>query len=124
MTDIIHICFWNKIIQLPLEFDCYKGEEITEEQIKALGRFVAHPEWIRSSKNSVQEFCNKCALGKGEESRKVEECIIPEAVYVKRDDKCPRVAILCKFRYDLEHGLAMVFDYEGAVHVGIQDIII
>ena len=124
MTDRIHIKMWDEIIQLDLEYDCYKGEEITDEQIKALGRFVSHPEWIDAAKECIEEYCKKCALEKGDVVMNVKDCIIPEAVFVKRESKCPRVAIMCKFRYDPEHGLAMVFNHEGTVSVGIQDIII
>ena len=31
---------------------------------------------------------------------------------------------MCKYRYDPEHGLAVVFSHEGKVSVGIQDIIL
>ena len=47
----------------------------------------------------------------------------PEYIFVKREDN-PRILILCKYRYDLEHGLAIVFSPDGSIVVGPQDIIL
>ena len=50
--------------------------------------------------------------------------IKPECLFVKRDKENPRIAMICKYRYDLEHGLAVVFSSDGEVTVGMQDIIL
>ena len=49
--------------------------------------------------------------------------IKPEYLFVKREDH-PRVALMCKYRYDMEHGLAVVFAADGGITVGTQDIIL
>ena len=50
--------------------------------------------------------------------------IKPECLFVKRDKGNPKIAMMCKYRYDLEHGLAVVFSSDGEVTVGMQDIIL
>ena len=50
--------------------------------------------------------------------------IKPECLFVKRDKESSRIAMMCKYRYDLEHGLAVVFSSDGEVTVGMQDIIL
>jgi len=34
------------------------------------------------------------------------------------------VAIMCKYKYDIEHGIAIVFFSDGKIEVGTQDIIL
>jgi hypothetical protein len=48
----------------------------------------------------------------------------PDYLLVKRDKEKPRIALMCKCRYEPEHGLTVVFTSEGDVDVGIQDIIL
>jgi hypothetical protein len=48
----------------------------------------------------------------------------PEYLFVEHDNETPRIALMCKCRYELEHGLAVVFSTDGDVDVGIQDIIL
>ena len=50
--------------------------------------------------------------------------IKPDYLFVKRDDECPRVALMCKYRYEPENGLAIVYSSDGKAKVGIQDIIL
>ena len=48
----------------------------------------------------------------------------PERIFVTRSEPHPEVAIMCKYRYDLEHGLAVVFSNNGDTRVVIQDEIL
>ena len=48
----------------------------------------------------------------------------PDYLFVKNETKYHKVALMCKYRYDEEHGLTVVFDSEGKVTVGDQDIIL
>ena len=48
----------------------------------------------------------------------------PVNIFVKHEEVNPRVAIMCKYRYDMEHGLAVVFMHDEKIIVGNEDIII
>ena len=50
--------------------------------------------------------------------------IKPDYLLIKRDAENPRVAMMCKYRYEPEHGLTVVFPHDGQIVVGIQDIIL
>ena len=49
--------------------------------------------------------------------------IKPEYLFVVRDEKKPRLALICKYRYDPEHGLAIVFTTDGKASVKTQDLL-
>lgn len=46
--------------------------------------------------------------------------VMPESIYVKRDG---RVALICRYKFDAEHGMAVVFNGGKLEEVGSQDII-
>lgn len=125
MIELLKIIIWERGFSLPIEYDRYEGETVTKEQIKAAKRFISHPEWLEKSKTYVEEYCKVCVI-EDEENIKMNNIfsyIKPEYVFVKREEK-PRIALMCKYRYDLEHGLAIVFSPNGEITVGIQDMIL
>ena len=126
MTKPIVLKIWGREFSLPVEYDCYEGEEITEAQIQALKQFRTHTEWIEQSKSVVVNYCKEQVMSDDANNKKdnIFSYIKPECLFVKRDKENPRIALMCKYRYDLEHGLAVVFSSDGEVAVGLQDIIL
>ena len=92
----------------------------------ALDKFISNDKWIANAKKDVEKHCKKQVLRDDGNQKKdnIFSYIKPEAVFIKRDKTKPRVALMCKYRYDPEHGLAVVFDTNGKVTVGTQDIIL
>lgn len=126
MTETLKLIVWDREFTLPIEYDCYKGEKVTNEQKASVKTFAGHKDWIDASKPKVEEYCREQVLGDDENQKKdnIFSYIKPDYLFVKRDDENPRVAMMCKYRYDLEHGLAVIFSSDGSVTVGIQDIIL
>ena len=120
------LTIWDREFTLPIEFDCFKDEKITRKQRSAVKNFAKHKEWIEASKEVVEEFCKERVLEDDENQKKdnIFSYIKPDYLFVKRDKEKPRVAIMCKYRYEPEHGLAIVFYWDGKNTVGIQDIIL
>lgn len=126
MTETIKLFIWGREFTLPIEYDCYKGEKVTKEQIAALRNFAGHKNWIEASKSKVEEYCREQVLEDEENQKKdnIFSYIRPDYILIKRDAENPRVVMMCKYRYDPEHGLAVIFSTDGAVIVGIQDTIL
>ncbi|MDE6708104.1 MAG: hypothetical protein K2K06_08720 [Oscillospiraceae bacterium] len=126
MIESLEINIWGREFNLPIEYDCYEGETVTEEQINAVSHFYAHSELIENAKNYVEAFCKDQVMEDEENGKKdnIFSYIKPECIFVKRDKECSRIALMCKYRYDLEHSLAVVFSADGEITVGIQDIIL
>ena len=125
MTNTIELIVWGRSTSLRIEYDCYDGEEITVAQENAVKQFLSQGECIMKAKAQVEEFCREQVQADAENDKKdnVFSYIKPDYLFVKREDR-PRVAIMCKYRYDMEHGLAIVFETDGTVTVGPQDIIL
>ena len=125
MIKVIDIDIWGRKFSLEVEYNCYEGEKVTKEQIKILERFLNNLKWIDKAKKHVETFCKEDVASDAENQKKdnIFSYIKPECIFIKHTEK-PRIAIMCKYRYDPEHGLAVVFDKYGNVTVGIQDIIL
>ena len=119
-------CIFEDILNIPKSKIFFDDTKVTDEQINALDMFLKKSELITKSKENVIKFCLK-KVNEDKTNQKKDNIfsyIKPEAIFVKRDEKNPRVALMCKYKYDLEHGLAIVFDYKGNIKVGLQDIIL
>lgn len=125
MINELNISIWERTFLLPVEYDCYDDEDATDAQKSAIKTLTMHPEWIVSAKSHVERFCREGVVADSENNKKdnIFSYIKPEYLFVKREDH-PRVAIMCKYRYDIEHGLAVVFAIDGSVTVGLQDFIL
>lgn len=126
MIDILELTIWGREYSLPVIYDSLSDGVISDSQIKAVENFKKHLEWIDSSKSVVEEYCKEDVMDDDENEKKdnIFSYIKPERLYVKRESELPRVALMCRYRYDPEHGLAVVYSQDGKVTVGIQDIII
>lgn len=126
MIESLETTIWGRKFTLPVEYDCYEGEEVTKAQIQALKNFRFHTEWIEKSRSIVEKYCREQVMSDEENTKKdnIFSYIKPECLFVKQDKENPRIAMMCKYRYDLEHGLAVVFSSDGKATVGMQDIIL
>ena len=126
MIDTVSITIWGRYFTLPVEYDCYQGESVTQEQVDALKEFITRDDWIAKAQSQVECYCKDQVLADESNSKKnnVFSYVIPECVFVKRDSKHPRVVLMCRYRYDIEHGIAIVFSTDGFVSVGSQESVL
>ena len=125
MIDSIELVIWDRNFSLPIEYNCYEGEVITTEQNDALMNFISHKDWIENAKRVVEVYCKEDVITDEGNLKKdnIFSYVKPECIFVKHEEN-PRIALMCKYRYDLEHGLAVVFSSDGKITVGQQDIIL
>lgn len=125
MIDKLNLSIWEREFELPIDYNCYEGESVTERQIELLDKFRKHPEWIDRSKSLVEDYCEYQVQADEENKKKdnIFSYIKPTCIFIKNVTK-PRMAIMCNYRYDEEHGIAIVFGDDGEISIGSQDIIL
>lgn len=125
MIKSANMFIWGREFTIPVDYNCYPGETLLSEQIDAIKTFLGKPEWLEQAKILVEQFCKEQLMEDCENTKKdnIFSYIKPQGVFVKRE-KNPRIALMCKYRYDIEHGLAIVFSSTGKITVGPQDIIL
>ena len=125
MIKKVDMNIWGRDFDLKVEFDCYRGEKVTKSQEEALKKIIKNIDLINKSKKMLEKYCEKSVYADNENQKKdnVFSYIKPDYIFVKREDK-PRVAIMCKYKYDMEHGLAIVFEESGNITIELQDEIL
>lgn len=126
MIETLKITIWDREFQLPVRYDCYKGEQILQSQISMVETLSKKAEWIEKAKKEVVKFCKKAVKEDATNTKKdnIFSYVKPVSVFVKHDDEKPRIALMCNYKYDMENGLAVVFTQKGKITVGLQDIIL
>ena len=122
----IKVSIWGREFDLNIIYDCYSGEEVLESQKEAVKKFADADQAIALSLDALKEYC--LTMNKEEiEANTIENIfkyVAPKYIYVPREDEKYVVALMCNYRFDQEHGIAVVFEDEKFVKVGKQDIIL
>ncbi|MCD8396909.1 MAG: hypothetical protein LUD12_06990 [Lachnospiraceae bacterium] len=117
---------WGRQFDLEVEYDCFKNEEILPSQKSALAAFCNAQDAIVISEKLVEKYCveNNAEEIDATSIDNIFKYVIPRYLYVARSKQKHIVAIMCDYRFDMENGLAVVFENEKPVKVGVQDIIL
>ena len=113
---------WGREFNIKVVFDVFTGEEILDEQKKALEAFCAVAEKLLSDPKDIKKYClkkNKKEIGNSIDN--IFKYVIPTSLLVKRDTKKHTIALLCNYRFDEEHGLAIVYENEKLIRIVSQD---
>ena len=115
---------WGRELDLKIVYDVYAGEEILDNQLQAFESFKDKATTLFSDDSEIKKYCKKEAgsLIDGE-IENIFKYVMPSSVFVKRETDKHVVALLCDFRFDEEHGIAILFENEKLVEIGTQDII-
>ena len=126
MIKKLDISLWGREFSLPVDYDCYEDEQPTQEQLDSLASFSTKKDLIEKAGKEVEKYC-QAEVSKDKEIENKEDVfsyVTPHYIYVTHDGIHPCLAIMCKYRYDPEHGIAIVFRADGKVIIGMQDIIL
>lgn len=117
---------WGREFELEIVWDCFPGEQITEIQKQAHANFMQNSEkFFSDSFEAIKKYCLREYTNEVGEFDNIFKFVLPVAVLIKRSVTQKRVVgLLCNFRFDIEHGLAVKFVDESVDEVGSQDIIL
>lgn len=126
MNDKIEMTIWGRKIELGITYDCYSDEDVLESQIKAVKAFEKAISAIDAALDDVKEYCilkNKEDITMGTIDN-IFKYVAPKYLYVVREENKHIVALMCNYKFDMENGIAIVFENEKFVRIGKQDIIL
>ena len=126
MNDKIKVTIWGRELELGITYDCYSGEEILEAQKDAVQAFVKATNNIDKALDSVKKYClseNKEEIGSST-IENIFKFVAPKYLYIVRDAKKHVVSIMCNYKFDVENGIAIVFENEQFSKIVKQNIIL
>lgn len=122
-TNKVKTKVWGRELELKVIFDVYEGEEILDNQKKALDMFLARKNLLEECVD-VKKYIKKMDGDEiSGEILNIFKYVAPKSLYVKRNEKKRIVALLCDYRFDEEDGIALLFENEKFVKIETQNII-
>ena len=117
----IKIEIWERIFDLKVDYDYFDDEELIESQISAAELFDNAD--IGATLENVKKYCTQVSDGKvkNEEITNIFKFVMPTSIFVPRTKNKRTVAIMCNFKFDIEHGIAIVFENEEFKKIVTQD---
>ena len=119
------INIWGRDFELPVNYDCFPGEDVLDSQVNALSLLIESPTVIDESFNSVESYIFKNAPNEVVVSiDNIFKYVMPKSIFIPRSGEQISIAIMCDYKFDPEHGLAVIFESGKFKAVGEQDVIL
>ena len=117
---------WGREFEIEIKYDCYTSEEVEDSQKEALSSFLKSQNAVAESLERVKNYClkNNKADIKSDVIENIFKYVAPKYLYVTRSSQKHIVAIMCNYKFDLENGIAVVFENEKFSKIGTQDIVL
>lgn len=122
----VKMTIWGREVELEVRYDCYSGEKVLESQTEAIDAFLNLNSEADFSLEEVKKYCikmNREEIGTVAIAN-IFKYVAPKYLYVAREKEKRVVAIMCNYKFDVENGIAIVFENEQFSKIGKQDIIL
>lgn len=119
------VTIWNREFDLDVSYSCYPGETITKVQELAAMDFPKHEDNISGSLKEVKDYVEATNDNdiKANDMDNIFKYVMPNTIFIPRTEE-KVVAILCDYKFDMENGIAIVFENGKLKTIGTQDIIL
>lgn len=124
MNNKVKLTIWDREFDLNIVFQNFPGEEVTSNQEKVVETITTldFGMALKPLKDYVLKY-NSEDVGSSEITN-IFKYVIPKSVLIPRENEKRVVALMCNYKFDMEHGLAIVFENEKYKTLGPQDIIL
>ena len=125
-VDTLKMALWGKDVELGIDFDVMPDEAPYDEQRAILQSLVENWSVVEDSKGSVESYCSSTDPEHSTyfETHDINDYVIPKTIWVKHRPSSKTIALLCEYRFDLEDGLAVVFEDCTFEEVCAQDEVV
>lgn len=118
------ITIWDREFELNVIYECYPGEEVLQSQKDAVS-WLDDENIILSTLDIVKDYVCKTANEKlNLPIENIFKYVIPKNIFIPHSNKDTKLAIMCNYKFDIEHGIAIVFENRQFKEIGMQDIIL
>ncbi|MCI8663051.1 MAG: hypothetical protein HFG69_07325 [Hungatella sp.] len=120
----IKVSIWGREFELYISYQNFPGEEVTQNQELTYGRIsiVEFDESLDAVKQYVMK--NDGSEVDGDSIDNIFKYVMPKSILITRDEDVRVFAIMCNYKFDMEHGIAVVYQDEKYKAVGPQDLIL
>ena len=122
MTEKIEI--WGRKFNILVDYNLYPDEVASDEQKARLASFTSKPQLLNDI-TVISEYCLK-NNGKeiGTNIDNIFKYVIPTSIFIPKCNNKNRVVLLCNYKFDIEHGLAIIYENNQFVGIVSQDYVL
>ncbi len=115
------VLIWDRKINIRIDYDLYDNETATDEQEQRLEEFINNTQLL-NDKTAISEYCLK-NNGKeiGDNVDNLFKYVAPTAILIPQSKKNKRIILLCNYKFDIEHGIAIIFENNSFSKIVPQD---
>lgn len=116
---------WGREFELPIIVKQFKGKDVTEIQEDAVDQLERNMIIFDSAESEVEKYILKNGLKENgiSEVDNIFKYVMPKSISVPKAKKRV-VALMCNYKFDMEHGIAVIFEDEKFKKVGPQDLVL
>lgn len=120
------ITIWDRAFDLSVVYECYAGEEVLDTQKEAFAMLKNNAKEVEESLEQVKSYVLKTGVDQlaDDSIENIFKYVMPKSIFVPHTKKNSIVAIMCNYKFDMEHGIAVVFENGKLKKVGPQDIVL
>ena len=119
MTE--NIVIWGREFDIIIDFDLYPNEIVSDEQRERLSRFKSDAALL-SDLTHISEYClknNRNEIGSGIDN--IFKYVIPTTILIPKDNNIKQIILLLDYKFDIEHGLAAIYENNQFITIVPQD---
>ncbi len=120
----IKVRIWDRDFELNVSYQNYPGEAITVNQKITLSEIPIVD--FLPAKIGVENYIKKhfsSELG-NESLNNIFSYVMPKSILIPRNEEISSFAVMCSFKLDMEHGIALIFENGQFKDAGPQDLIL
>lgn len=114
---------WNRDFEIDITYEIFSDKPVTEKQ-KAIASGLATVDFSGSLDEVIKYIkkYNSRDLGENQIDN-IFRYVLPKRIYITQSEK-EEFAIMCNYKFDIEHGIAVVYRGGKYKEAGPQDIIL
>lgn len=124
LMNKINTIIWGRKFELDVIIKVFENSSITKEQNNAINEFSKINDFNDSLDSVKQYVLNNGGIENGIKNiDNIFKYVMPKCIYVPKTNK-RTVAIMCDYKFDPEHGIAVVYEDEKYNSVGEEGIVL
>lgn len=120
------INIWNRVFEISVVYECYPGEEVLESQKEAFSMLTDSADEIAESLDAVKKYVRESSSDHftADTIENIFKYVMPKSIFVPHVEKKRIAAIMCNYKFNMEHGIAVVFEAGKFMEVSTQDTVL
>lgn len=117
---------WDRKFNLDVTFKDLDDEGVLDKQHESIDKFILSKEQMRVSLEAIKSYIIKDENSDVEvnDIKNIFKYVIPESIYIRREMVEREVIIMCDYKFNIEHGIAIVFENEKFKAITDQDSVL